>query len=80
MQGKVNLSLCLTKHYAMKTYGRVNVYVFLISSLVVGECSASRPFCFTAPEKAIRSHCTGGRVKILDHIGTRAPNPLLSNP
>jgi hypothetical protein len=36
---------CLTKHYAMKAYGGVDVliHVFLISALVGGEWSASRP-------------------------------------
>jgi hypothetical protein len=42
--GKVKLSLYLTKHYAMKTYGGVDVqiHVFLTSALVGGEWSASR--------------------------------------
>jgi hypothetical protein len=39
----------LTKHYAMKAYGRVDVqiHIFLTSVLAGGEWSASRPGCFT---------------------------------
>jgi hypothetical protein len=49
---EVKLSLCLTKHYAMKTYGEVDVYVhfFLSSALVGGEWSASHPCRFTPEE------------------------------
>jgi hypothetical protein len=43
----VNLSLCLTNHYAMETCGRVNIYmqihVFFTSALAEGEWSTSRP-------------------------------------
>jgi hypothetical protein len=39
---QVKLSLCLTKHYAMKTYGGM-LQVFLTLALVGGERSASRP-------------------------------------
>jgi hypothetical protein len=43
--GNVKLSLCLTKHYAMNTYGGVYVqtHIFLTSALVRGEWSASIP-------------------------------------
>jgi hypothetical protein len=46
------------KHYAMKTYGEVDIYinVFLISALVVGEWSASRPGRFTLGERAPGTH------------------------
>jgi hypothetical protein len=39
MKVKVNLSLCLTEHCAMKAYGGVDVYIhiFLISTLVGDE-------------------------------------------
>jgi hypothetical protein len=39
---KVNMSLCLTKHYAMKAYGGMDVYIddFLISVMDGGEWSA----------------------------------------
>jgi hypothetical protein len=50
---KVQLSLCLSKHYAMKTYGGVDVknHVFLTSEIVGGEWSTSCPGCFTPGEK-----------------------------
>jgi hypothetical protein len=46
---KVNFSLCLTKHYAMKAYKGVDVYIyiFVTSALVGGDWSASRPGRFT---------------------------------
>jgi hypothetical protein len=52
---KVNLFLCLTKYYAAKTYGGVNVqfHVFLISALVGGECAASRS-CRFSPRESLR--------------------------
>jgi hypothetical protein len=42
---KVKLSLCLTKHYTIKAYWGVDVYIhiFLTSALAEGEWSASRP-------------------------------------
>jgi hypothetical protein len=48
---KVKLSLCLTKHYAMKTSGGVDVkiHAFLTTALV-GEWSASRSCRFTPRE------------------------------
>jgi hypothetical protein len=41
---KINTYLCLTKHYAMKSYGGVDAQrkVFLTVALVEGEWSASR--------------------------------------
>jgi hypothetical protein len=50
---KVNLSLCLIKHYTMKAYGRVDVeiHIFLTSALAGGEWSASRPGRFTPGER-----------------------------
>jgi hypothetical protein len=49
---KVKLSLYLSKHYAMKTYGGLDIEidVFLISALVGGERSVSRPGRFTPVE------------------------------
>jgi hypothetical protein len=43
----------LTKHYAMKTYAGVDVYIhfFLTSTLVGGERSASHPYRFTPPPR-----------------------------
>jgi hypothetical protein len=58
-KGKV--ALCLTdKHYAMKAYGEVGVYmhIFLFSALVEVERSGSRPGRFTPS-----AHCIGGYVE-----------------
>jgi hypothetical protein len=45
----VKLSLCITKHYAMKAYGGVDVeiHIFLTSAVVLGEWSASSLGRFT---------------------------------
>jgi hypothetical protein len=71
----------------MKAYRGVDVYnhIFLTSALAVGEWSATRLVRFTTGERASGIHCIGGWVdpradlddveKILDHIGTRTPNP-----
>jgi hypothetical protein len=58
------LSLCLTKHHAMKTYWGVEVwlYTFLTSALDGGEWSASQPGRFTPNERAPGTHCIGGWV------------------
>jgi hypothetical protein len=49
LKGKVVPALNLIKHYAMKAYGGVDVYIhiFLTSALVGGEWSTSRPGRFT---------------------------------
>jgi hypothetical protein len=54
----------LIKHYTMKTYGGVDVYihVFLTSALVGGEWSASGPDCFTPGERASDTHWVRGWV------------------
>jgi hypothetical protein len=46
---KLKLSLCLTKHHPMKTYGGVEVQLhpFLTSAVGAGESSASRSARFT---------------------------------
>jgi hypothetical protein len=71
---KVKLSLCLTKHYAKKAYGGVDV---LTSALAGGEWSASCPGHFSPGERAPGTHWIGGWVddleKILDPTGTRTP-------
>jgi hypothetical protein len=67
---KVKLSLCLTKHYAMETYGEVDIYiymcvcvcVYLTSALVGGEWSASRPRRFAPGDRASSVHWIGGWV------------------
>jgi hypothetical protein len=48
----------------METYGGADVYihVFLISALVGGEWSASRPGRFTTRKKAPGTHCVRGWV------------------
>jgi hypothetical protein len=58
------LSLCLTKHHAMKTYWRSAVWLhaFLTSALDGGEWSASRQGHFTPREKAPGTPWTGGWV------------------
>jgi hypothetical protein len=50
------------KHYAIKTYGEMDVYphVFLTSALAKGEWSTSRPGRFTPGERAPGSHWIGG--------------------
>jgi hypothetical protein len=54
------------KHYAMKVYGGVDVYIhiFLTSALVRGEWLASRPRpgCFAPGEKAPCTHWIWGWV------------------
>jgi hypothetical protein len=54
--------MCLTKHYAMKKYGGVGVYIhiFLTSALVGGEWSATRPGRFTPGERAPGTHWIEG--------------------
>jgi hypothetical protein len=48
----------------MKAYGGVDIeiYILLISVLVGGEWSTSRPSRFTLEEKAPCTHCKGGWV------------------
>jgi hypothetical protein len=60
----LRLSLRLTKHYDMKTYRGVDVWiqVFLISALVGGEWLASCPCRFTPGERAPGTHWIGGWV------------------
>jgi hypothetical protein len=58
------LSLCLTKHYTMKTYGavKVQIHVFLTSALAEGEWSASLPCHFMPGGKNPSTQWTGGWV------------------
>jgi hypothetical protein len=65
---KVKLSLCLTKHHAMKMYWGVEVQLHGFLTLVLdgGEWSASHPGRFTPRERAPGTHWIGGWV------GTRA--------
>jgi hypothetical protein len=53
---KVTLCLCLTKHYAMKTYGGmdVEIHVFFTLILVLGVSSASRHGRFSTAGKMPR--------------------------
>jgi hypothetical protein len=65
---KVKLSLCLTKHHAMKVWWEVEVQIhaFLTSALDGCQWSVSRPGRFILRERAPGNHCIGGWV------GTRA--------
>jgi hypothetical protein len=70
------VSLCLTKHHAMKTYwGSGGIVPRIFSSARDGgEWSASRPGRFTTRERAPSTHCTGGWVgprAVLDTVVKR---------
>jgi hypothetical protein len=56
--------LYLIKHYTMKAYGGVNVYIhiFLTSATAGGEWSASRACRFTPGKRAPVTHWIGGWV------------------
>jgi len=58
------VSLCLTKHRAVKAYGRVEVqlHVFLTSALDGDELSDSSPGRFTFGERTPGTHQIGGWV------------------
>jgi hypothetical protein len=58
------MCLCLTKHYAMKIYGGVDVkiHVFLTLALVGGEWLASCPCRFIRKEIAPGTHWIRGCV------------------
>jgi hypothetical protein len=58
--GLAKLSLCLTKHHAMKTYWGVEVKLHALTLPLDGEWSASRPSRFTPRERAPRTHWIGG--------------------
>jgi hypothetical protein len=89
----IKFSLCF-KHYAMKTYGGVDVqiHIFLSSALDGGECSATSPGCFTPGENALCTHWIGGWVgpgrrsgrrgkeNIIYPTGTRTSTPRLPSP
>jgi hypothetical protein len=78
---KIKLSLCLTKHHAMKTYLGVEgqLHAFLTSALDGGEWSASRLCRFTPSERAPGTHWIGGWVgsrAFLDAVAKRKiPSP-----
>jgi hypothetical protein len=61
---KVKLSLYSIKHYAVKTYGGVdvNIHVFMPSALGRGEWSVSRRGRFTPRERTPGTHWIGGWV------------------
>jgi hypothetical protein len=60
----VKLSLCLSKHYAMKAYegDYIHIQVSLTSALLGGDWSASRPDRFTSGERVHGTHWIGGWV------------------
>jgi len=61
---KVKLSLCLTKHHAMKAYrgsAGITPRIFGLGARW-GEWSASRPGHFTPKERAPQYPCIGGWV------------------
>jgi hypothetical protein len=61
--GNVKLSLCLTKHHSVKTYGGVEEQLLaLTSALDAAEWSASRPGRFTPGKEPPSTHRTGGWV------------------
>jgi hypothetical protein len=81
------------KHYAMKVYGGVGVWIhiFFTSALAGVEWSASRPVCFTSCENIPGTHWIGGWVdpravvdelekRILDPTATRTPTTQSSSP
>jgi hypothetical protein len=81
--GEVKLSPCLTKHYAMKTNGRVDIliHVLLASAILGDEWSASRSGRFTSLREPLCSLVTRlsgpqsrpgryGVAKTLDPTGT----------
>jgi hypothetical protein len=91
MVGNAKESLCLTRYYAMKTYGGVGIqiHVFLTSALIQGEWSASRPGPHYPQGKNPLDRKLGGpqslsgryqAVKILDPTGIRTPTPRPSSP
>jgi len=55
------MSLFLFQHHETKAYGRVDVwlYAFLISALIVDDCSASRSGRFIPRKRALGTQCTG---------------------
>jgi hypothetical protein len=61
---KVKLSLCLTKHHAMKTYWgeETQLRAFLNSALDIGEWSASSSGRIIPRERAPGTHWIGGWV------------------
>jgi hypothetical protein len=87
---KINLSLCLA-NYALRhegVWGNGCIHPhFLVSALVLGEWSASRPGRFNPRDPFDRSlggpqSWSGrrGEEKILDPTGTRTPTPRSSSP
>jgi hypothetical protein len=84
---KVKLSLCLTKHHAMKTFWGNGVIAprNLTSALDGGEWSASRPGRFTPRERAPGTHWIGGwlgpRAGLDTVVNRKIPSPRReSNP
>jgi hypothetical protein len=81
-KGKVKLSLCLIKHYAMKAYEGVDVqiHIFLTSALDGGEWSASRPGSFTPGERAPATHLIGSWVDPKAGLGDVGKRKFLTLP
>jgi hypothetical protein len=64
------VSLCLTKHDAVRLIRGVEVYLhaFLTSAVDGGEWSASRSASFIAEERAHDTHCIGTWVGCTVHL------------
>jgi hypothetical protein len=76
----VSLSLCLSKHHAMKTHVGVKIYVhaLLTSAVDRGALSASLPCSFTPGEGALVTHCMGDWMDQRPDLDTAEKTDLCS--
>jgi hypothetical protein len=82
LRQRIKLFLCLTKHYAMETYGGVDVQIhkFLTSELDGSDWSVSRPVRFTLWEKSRVIHWIGGWVGTGTVLGAVKKEKILPLP